>query len=338
MPGSGSRLLKLIVAVLMGLAVLLSAVDFADARRAGSFGGFGSRGARTWAAPAPTRTAPGTVAPIERSMTPNTGATQSNRPFGMQAPGQMQRPGGLFGGFGGSMLGGLVAGGLLGMMLGYGFGGAGGMLSMLLQLVILAFLFRFAMRLFANRSQPAAAMGDPRAQGFGQNMGQGAGMPKSAAPQAGFGGRPPSVNPAAAAVADEPITVGQADLDHFEQMLTEVQSAYGREDYATLRKLATPEAMSWLAEELGETASGGKRNEVKDVKLLQGDISESWREGDTDYATVAMRYSAIDVMRDRNTGAVVEGDPDKPVESVEVWTFARKDGGEWKLSAIQSAE
>ncbi|KFH22391.1 hypothetical protein IB60_07615 [Brucella abortus LMN1] len=63
--------------------------------------------------------------------------------------------------------------------------------------------------------------------------------------------------------------VGQEDLDRFEQMLVDIQGGYGREDYAALRKLTTPEAMSYLAEELGEIASGGKRNEVKDVKLLR---------------------------------------------------------------------
>lgn len=177
-------------------------------------------------------------------------------------------------------------------------------------------------------------------------------MARNAAPQAGFGGRTPSVNPfearqaaaaaapppVAPAVEEETIEVGQADLDRFEQMLSEIQSAYGREDYAALRKLTTPEAMSYLAEELGEIASAGHRNEVKDVKLLQGDISEAWREGDTDYATVALRYSSIDVMLDRNTGAVVEGDPDHASESVEIWTFTRKNGGEWQLAAIQGTE
>src|SRR5690606_21403936 len=157
----------------------------------------------------------------------------------------------------------------------------------------------------------------------------------------------PSVNPfetkqdaapAAPAVEDEPMDVGQEDLDRFEQMLSEVQTAYGREDYAALRKLATPEAMSYLAEELGEIASSGMRNEVKDVKLLQGDVSEAWREGNAEYATVAIRYSAIDIMRDRDTGAVVEGDPDNPQETVEIWTFSRKIGEDWKLSAIQGVE
>jgi len=33
---------------------------------------------------------------------------------------------------------------------------------------------------------------------------------------------------------------------------------------------------------------------VSDVKLLQGDLAEAWREGDTDYASVALRFSLVD--------------------------------------------
>ena len=95
--------------------------------------------------------------------------------------------------------------------------------------------------------------------------------------------------------------------------------------------------MSYLAEELGENATNGLKNEVRDVALLQGDLSEAWRENGMEYATVAMRYSSIDVMRDRDTGAVTKGDPDVATETVELWTFVRKPTQEWKLSAIQTA-
>ena len=341
MPGSGNRLTKLTAAMVLGLIASFAAVDFAEARRAGG-GGFGSRGARTYQAPAPTRTAPNNAAPMERSMTPNTGTnTQANRPAaGAQNAAAAQRSGGMFGNFGRSMLGGLLVGGLIGMMLGNGLGGLAGMFGLLLQVAVIALIAMFVMRMFANRRQTATAgAGNAGAQPFG--------AAKSATPQAGFGSRTPSVNPfeakqaetpAAPVVEEEPMDVGQEELDRFEQMLSEIQTAYGREDYAALRKLATPEAMSYLAEELGEIASSGMRNEVKDVKLLQGDVSEAWREGNVEYATVAIRYSAIDVMLDRNTGAVVEGNPDEPVESVEVWTFTRVDGGDWLLAAIQGTE
>ncbi len=90
-------------------------------------------------------------------------------------------------------------------------------------------------------------------------------------------------------------------------MLQQVQSAYAAEDYGTLRKLTTPEEVSNLAEELSDHATSGVKNDVRDVTLLQGDVAEAWHEEGQDYATVAMRYSAIDIMRDRATGKVIEG-------------------------------
>ena len=36
-------------------------------------------------------------------------------------------------------------------------------------------------------------------------------------------------------------------------------------------------------------------NKVSGVKLLQGDLAEAWRENNDEYATVAMRFSLIDV-------------------------------------------
>ncbi|HEY4855526.1 MAG TPA: TIM44-like domain-containing protein, partial [Xanthobacteraceae bacterium] len=68
--------------------------------------------------------------------------------------------------------------------------------------------------------------------------------------------------------------------------------------------------------------------------LQQGDLAEAWREGDTEYATVAMRYSLNDQMVDRQSDRVVEGGPD---EANEVWTFMRGRGGHWLVSAIQQS-
>ena len=46
---------------------------------------------------------------------------------------------------------------------------------------------------------------------------------------------------------------------------------------------------------------------------------------------------SIDVMRDRQTGAVVSGDAEHPTEITELWTFVRRGQEPWKLSAIQEA-
>jgi len=75
-------------------------------------------------------------------------------------------------------------------------------------------------------------------------------------------------------------------------------------------------------------------NKTSSVRLLQGDLAEAWREGDADYASVAMRFSLIDKTLDRNSGRLVEGS-ELPTEITEVWTFVRPRGSNWELSAIQ---
>jgi predicted lipid-binding transport protein (Tim44 family) len=73
-------------------------------------------------------------------------------------------------------------------------------------------------------------------------------------------------------------------------------------------------------------------NKISEVKLLQGDLAEAWREGETEYATVAMRFSLNDQTVDRESGRIVAGGPD---EATEIWTFMRRRDGHWLLSAIQ---
>lgn len=329
MPSTVSRLAKFVAIAALTSATIFAAYGDAEARRAGGFGGFGSRGTRTFQAPPVTRTAPAPAAPMERSMTP-----RPQTPATAQQPFNTQRPGGLFGGFGRSMIGGLIAGGLLGMLLGHGFGGGFGFLGMLLQIALIFGAVTLAMRFFANRRQPsygagaASGRGGPSYSNMSSNNNSSFRIPTIGSGAGGYqqqrNNRP-----------NDEIGLTQADLDQFEELLTKVQTAYGAEDYGMLRKLTTPEAMSYLAEELGENATNGVRNSVSDVKLLQGDIAEAWREGDQDYATLAMRYSSVDAMVDRNTGRVVSGDDSHPSESTEVWTFTRRNGGDWKLAAIQ---
>jgi predicted lipid-binding transport protein (Tim44 family) len=95
----------------------------------------------------------------------------------------------------------------------------------------------------------------------------------------------------------------------------------------------TPEMLSYFSEQLSGNASRGLVNRIADVKLLQGDLAEAWREGGTDYATVAMKFALTDSMVERASGRVVEGGGRS--EITELWTFMRARGGDWLLSAIQ---
>jgi len=317
---------RYLFALLAALAVTSLVVSEADAR-VGRGGSMGSRGARTYSAPPPTATAPSTAAPMQRTITqPN--ATRPTTPAPAQSPGLAGRPGGLFGG---GLLGGLAAGfigaGLFGLLFGHGFlGGLGGFasfLGLLLQIGLVVIVARLAWAWWQRRQQqPAFASGPSMRENA---MGNGGGL-------GGFLGT--GAGGAAAAATGTPLEIDPKDFDAFEQLLEEVQQAYSDEDLNALRRLATPEMLSYFADDLADNASRGVHNKVSDVKLLQGDLAESWREDDADYATVAMRFGLIDQLLDRTTGRLVEGSS-SPMEATELWTFRRAMGGSWLLAGIQ---
>jgi predicted lipid-binding transport protein (Tim44 family) len=297
------------IAVVLTLALpLMLAMSSADARIGGG-GSIGSRGTRTFSAPPSTSTAPN-AAPIQRTI------TQPGSP-GLGAP----VGGGFFNRPGMGMLGGLAAGflgaGLFGMLFGGGmFSGLGGMssiLGLILQIGLIIMVVRLAMSWWQRRNATAYA---------GPRPAIGLSAQSSFHSGTGFGSGSGTV----------PIEISPADYEAFEQLLGQIQAAWSDEDVARLHTLATPEMVSYFTRDLADNRAQNHVNKVSDVKLLQGDLAEAWREGDTDYASVAMRYSLIDKTLDRTTGALVEnGDP----EATEVWTFERTRGGSWELSAIQ---
>ena len=131
-----------------------------------------------------------------------------------------------------------------------------------------------------------------------------------------------------------PPEIAAADYEAFERLLGEIQAAWSNEDVARLHTLATPEMVSYFSRDLEANRARNVVNKVSNTKLLQGDLAEAWREGETDFASVAMRFSMIDKTIDRATGRLVEGS-EQPAEATEVWTFLRARGANWELSAIQ---
>ncbi len=308
---------------LFALVALFATLAFvATEAEARSRGSSGSRGTRTYSAPPPTATAPGTARPLERSIA-QPGATT---PRPAAAPATPATSGGFFGRPG--LLGGLAAGflgaGLIGLLMGNGFlGGLGNFASiigLLLQVALVVIVARLAWAWWQRRNQPAYASG-PSLRDAAPN---GSGIP--ALPAGGGTARP-------SADADE-IGLASSDFDVFERLLGEVQTSYGAEDLTTLRARVTPEMLSYFSEDFSDNASRGVINQLSDVKLLQGDLSEAWREDEMEYATVAMRYAIVDRMVERASGRVVEGDA-SPQEATELWTFMRVRGGNWLVSAIQ---
>ena len=298
--------------VLAGLA--LGSLPVAADARPGFGGSFGSRGSRTFSAPPSTATNPGGASPFARTLTPS------------PAPYAPAYGGGGYGGmarthpFGTGFAGGLLGAGLAGMLFGHGFFGGGygygggfggsGLLGMLIQLAILFFVARWLIRrVFGQRLASAGP----------------AGAPFLAAGSARTGGGGGSAIP-----------ITPADYGQFEQALLDIQQAWSMQDLRSLARFATPEMVSYFSEQLTDLTSRNLRNVVSAVRMEHGDLSEAWSEGGREFATVAMRYSMIDVTTDL-TGRVVDGSPNERQTVTELWTFVRARGGSWLLSAIQQA-
>ena len=304
--------------------------------RPGGGASSGSRGSRSYSAPPATRTAPETATPFNRTEAPrgNPGATN---------PGFQQRPapsyttpsrGGMFGGgFMTGLMGGLLGAGIAGMLFGGGaFGGmsgGAGFLGFLLQIALIAGIVWLVMRVIRGRRAGVPAQGMPAMAGASP----GGPVPNAYARE--MDGN--AMGGAGRGVATRPLQIGEADFTAFGNSLVAINQAWSAGDVSALRRLSTPEMARYFEGDLRDLAARGWRNQTSDVRLEAGDLAEAWSENGTDYATVAMRFSLVDVTRD-SAGGVVEGNPNARQTTTEIWTFARRPGEAWILSAIQQTK
>lgn len=329
-----SKTLNRLAAFAMLASVAAFSVNAVDARPGGGKNS-GSRGSQTNVAPPPTATAPGAAQPMNRTVTqgaPAAPSAQAARP-GVAGAAQAAQPSmarTMMMGIGAGLLG----AGLFGLLSGSGFfsglASMAGLFGFLLQIALIGGIIYLVMRLIRGRKEAAMAAG-PQADRTAQAMRTPDAMQRQAAGMAGAGA-------ATYAPAVQPLQLNGDDFNAFERLLTEVQTAYGREDVATIRARSTPEMASYMEGDLADNERNGVANRIGNVKLLQGDLSEAWREANGEYATVAMRYAISDAMVDRKTGRTVDGDLNVAQEVTEVWTFVREPGQgstDWKLSAIQ---
>jgi predicted lipid-binding transport protein (Tim44 family) len=306
------RLFLLILA--MGVPVAFS-TPAAEARVNGGLS-LGSRGAHTFGAPPGTASAPAGAAPIQRSMTaPDSYASGTSnygygRSYGM-------RPGSAFTS---GLLGGLLGAGIGGLLFGGGFfhgmHNGSGVLGLLIQIFLLYMLASWAYRRLAGSLSVAGG-------GLYGRMLYPGSPPPAARPGYFGGGR-----------TGRPLTLDASDFHSFTEILRHLQAAWSAHDLTALRSLATPEMVTYFAEQLAAQTRRGVRNQVTDVRLQKGDLSEAWTEGRRDYATVSMTFSMVDATLD-SVGRVVDGSLTERVTATEFWTFLRAPRAHWILSAIQ---
>jgi predicted lipid-binding transport protein (Tim44 family) len=315
--------------VLTGLAAMFLATMLwsLDAwARAGGGGSSGSRGSRSFSAPANPGPSP---------------SRQATPPSSVQRPAP-QRSGwmsGLMGGIGGFLLGGLIGSMLFGGMgsgLGGGLFGGIGLMEILLIAGVLYFVYAYMRR----RRQPAPAS----SYGYTPPRESDTGYWQSGSTSA----------PSATMDMADGTTDLERGLGHIRQMdhafdpvrfsdtasdiFFRVQGAWMARDMTPVRDLLTPEMYEAMQKD-GERLRAERRiDRMENIAVRSVDVTEAWQENGRDYVTVHFLASMLDYTIDERTDEVIKGSRSEPVKFEEYWTFVRPVGpNPWRLSAIQQA-
>jgi predicted lipid-binding transport protein (Tim44 family) len=315
------RSVVLTALIAMLLATVLWTVD--AWARAGGGGSSGSRGSRSFSAPAN----PGPSSPGRQAVPPSS--------FQRPAPQRSGWMGGLMGGIGGFLLGGLLGSMLFGGM-GHGLFGGIGLMEILLIAGVLYFVYAYMRR----RQQPAPA----------SSYGYSAPNPSSTGTwQSGS-------TSAASATMDmsEAASELERGLGHIQQLdhnfdpvrfgdtasdiFFKVQGAWMGRDMTSVRDLLTPEMYEAMQKDTERMRAEHRIDRMENIAVRSVEVTEAWQESGRDYVTVHFLASMLDYTIDERTDQVIKGTRSEPVKFEEYWTFVRPAGpNPWRLSAIQQA-
>jgi len=117
-----------------------------------------------------------------------------------------------------------------------------------------------------------------------------------------------------------------------------VVAAYATGDRKTLKSLLSPEVFDSFSGAITGREQRGEKVETTFVSMEKAMIEDAQLRGPAAQITVRFIAKLISVTRDK-TDAVIEGDPEKVVDMVDVWTFARNVQSRdpnWKLVATET--
>jgi predicted lipid-binding transport protein (Tim44 family) len=290
--------------------------------RAGSSRSLGSRGSRSFSAPATPGSSPSSPS---RQAVPPSG-------FQQQMPQRSGWMSGLMGGIGGFLLGGLIGSMLFGGM-GHGlFGGIGFM-----EILLIGGLIFLAMYYLRRRQQPAPA------GSYGYTP------PYREEPTSWQSGSTATMNAPAGP------TDLERGLEHIRQMdpafdparfasniasdtFFTVQGAWMARTMTSARDVLTAEMHEQLQKECERLRAEHRIDRLENIAVRSATVTEAWQENGQDFVTVHFLASLIDYTVDDVTNEVVAGSRTEPVRFEEYWTFVRPVGTQtWRLSAIQQA-
>lgn len=101
-----------------------------------------------------------------------------------------------------------------------------------------------------------------------------------------------------------------------------IVDAFAAGDKDRLRPLLSDEVFGRFAVAIDERKAAGETMETRIVSVGEVDIAEAGMEGTIARVTVKLVSSQINVLR-AHDGSIVDGDPEKPVEKTDFWSFTR---------------
>jgi predicted lipid-binding transport protein (Tim44 family) len=101
-----------------------------------------------------------------------------------------------------------------------------------------------------------------------------------------------------------------------------VVEAFAAGDKARLRPLLSDDVFGRFAAAIDERKAAGETMETRIAGVSELDIAEAGLDGPTARVTVKLVSAQINVLR-AHDGSIVDGDPEKPVEKADFWTFTR---------------
>jgi len=101
-----------------------------------------------------------------------------------------------------------------------------------------------------------------------------------------------------------------------------IVEAFAAGDKNRLRPLLSDEVFAGFAGAIDERNAARETMETRIASLKELDIAEAALAGTTARVTVKLVSDQINILRGHD-GSIVDGDPDKPVEKTDFWSFAR---------------
>jgi predicted lipid-binding transport protein (Tim44 family) len=129
------------------------------------------------------------------------------------------------------------------------------------------------------------------------------------------------------------------DSDTASDIFFRVQGAWTRRDLESIKDLLGESVQAELQRDLDQLRRERQINRLENISVRQVEMGETWRDGDSDVATVRFYANLLDYTVDETTHRVLAGSDSVPVKFIEDWTFARSGGSTaWQVVGISQVQ